>query len=71
MNKILGLAFLAVGVVLLVMGFTAADSLGSQFSRFFTGNPTDKSVWLILGGIVAVILGGGGLLYSRSHPNRA
>ena len=71
MNKILGLAFLAVGVVLLVMGFAAADSLGSQFSRFFTGNPTDKSVWLILGGIVAVILGGGGLLFFRSHPNRA
>jgi hypothetical protein len=71
MNKVLGLALLAVGVVLLVMGFSAADSIGSQFSRFFTGHPTDKSIWLILGGAVSIILGAGGLMFSRGHPNRA
>lgn len=71
MNNIFGFALLAVGVVLLVMGFSAADSVGSQFSRFFTGHPTDKAVWLILGGVVSIILGGGGLMFFRGHPSRA
>jgi hypothetical protein len=26
-------------------------------SRTFTGNPTDRSMWLIIGGAVAVIAG--------------
>jgi hypothetical protein len=71
MNKVLGLALLVVGVVLLVMGFNSADSIGSHFSRFFTGNPTDKSIWLILGGGVSILLGAGGLIASRGHPSRA
>jgi hypothetical protein len=71
MNKVLGLALLVVGVVLLVMGFNSADSISSQFSRFFTGNPTDKSVWLILGGGVSILLGAGGMIGSRGHPSRA
>jgi hypothetical protein len=57
MNKAFGIALLAAGVVLLVMGFNASDSFASDVSRFFTGSPTDKAVWLILGGIVAGIVG--------------
>lgn len=71
MNQVFGLAFMAVGVVLLVMGFTAADSVGSQFSRFFTGNPTDKSIWLILGGIVSIIVGAGGWIALKGRSSRA
>lgn len=57
MNKILSIALLVVGIVLLVWGVSAADSLGSDVSRFFTGAPTDKAVWLIIGGILASIIG--------------
>jgi hypothetical protein len=71
MYKVIGLGLLALGVVLLVMGFNSADSIGSHFSRFFTGNPTDKSIWLILGGVVSILLGGGGLIASRGQPSRA
>jgi len=57
MNKIVGLALLVGGAVLLITGITATNSFSSDFSRFFTGSPTDKSVWMVIGGIVAVIVG--------------
>jgi hypothetical protein len=40
----------------------ASDSAASGISRFFTGNPTDKTMWLMIGGIVAAIVGAAGLL---------
>jgi hypothetical protein len=46
-----------VGIVLLVFGFNASHSISSDVSRFFTGNPTDKSIWFLVGGAAAVILG--------------
>ena len=61
MNKIISLALLAGGVALIIYGLNASDSIGSSFSRLFTGNPTDKTIWLLLGGIVAAALGAGGL----------
>jgi hypothetical protein len=57
MNNVVGLAIFAVGIVLLVFGFNASHSFGSDVSRFFTGNPTDKSMWLLIGGAAAVIVG--------------
>ena len=57
MNNIVGLAIFAVGIVLLVFGFNASHSLSSDVSRFFTGNPTDKSIWFLIGGAAAVIVG--------------
>lgn len=57
MNKAIGLALLVVGIVLIVFGINASDSFGSDVSRFFNGTPTDKSMWLLLGGIAATICG--------------
>ncbi|MBW8781214.1 MAG: DUF3185 family protein [Verrucomicrobia bacterium] len=62
MNKILSLAFLVGGIVLVVYGISASDSIGSSFSRLFTGSPTDKTLWLLIGGAVATAIGLGGLL---------
>ncbi len=56
-NKLLGLALLAIGIVLLVFGFIESDSVSSSFSRLFTGQPTDKTVWLLIGGAVLTIGG--------------
>jgi len=61
MNKNLFLALLVIGVVLLVLGVIASDSIGSDISRLFTGWPTDKAVWLLIGGVIATIGGLGGL----------
>jgi hypothetical protein len=57
MNKGIALVLLAVGIALIVFGINASDSLGSEVSRFFTGTPTDKSMWLLLGGIASVVAG--------------
>jgi len=57
MNNIIGLAILALGIVLLIFGFNESQSFSSDVSRFFTGNPTNHSIWLIAGGAVAVIAG--------------
>ena len=61
MNKTICLALLVLGVVLLVLGVIASDSISSDFSRLFTGAPTDKAVWLLIGGCVAAVSGMGGL----------
>ena len=57
MNKIVSLALLVGGVVLMVIGINAMNSFGSDVSRFFTGSPTDKAVWMLIGGIVATVVG--------------
>jgi multisubunit Na+/H+ antiporter MnhB subunit len=56
MNTI-GLIIFALGVVLLILGFNESQSFSSDVSRVFTGNATDRSMWLIAGGAVAVIVG--------------
>jgi Ca2+/Na+ antiporter len=71
MHRVIGLALFVVGIVLLAMGVSASDSIASEISRFFTGHPSDRSIWLILGGLVSTILGAAGLMASRNHSNRA
>ncbi len=61
MNKSISLALFVGGIILLIYGFAASDSTASGVKRFFTGNPTDKTMWLIIGGTVATIAGGVGL----------
>jgi uncharacterized protein DUF3185 len=58
LRRIIGLALVGVGVVLLVWGFSAADSFASDVSRFFTGSPTDRAIWLTIAGVAAIVAGG-------------
>ena len=57
MNKIVSLALIAGGVVLIIIGINATNSFSSDVSRFFTGSPTDKAIWTLIGGIVAALAG--------------
>jgi hypothetical protein len=66
MNKALSIALLAGGILLLVFGFNASNSFSSDVSRTFTGSPTDKSIWLLVGGAVAAIAGLVGLVRKSS-----
>ena len=56
-QRLIGIVLLVAGIVLLVMGIRATDSFASQFSKFFTGSPTDRAIWLTIGGIVAILAG--------------
>jgi hypothetical protein len=53
MNKLIPIVLLVGGVVLIVIGINATNSFGSDVSRFFTGSPTNKAIWMLIGGIVA------------------
>ena len=57
MNKPIALALLAGGILLLIFGISATNSFSSDVSRFFTGSPTDKAVWMMVGGAAACVAG--------------
>jgi hypothetical protein len=63
MNKSISLAMLVGGLVLLVFGVMSVDSFGSDVSRFFTGAPTDKAIWMLIGGAVIALAGLSGLSF--------
>ena len=57
MSKGIGIALLVVGIALITYGFDASDSVSSDVSRTFTGAPTNKTMWLLLGGTASAIVG--------------
>ena len=61
-NKLISLVLFAGGIVLVIYGVAASESFSSDVSRFFTGSPTDKTMWLMIGGILAIVIGLVGLL---------
>jgi hypothetical protein len=67
MNKAISLAILAGGILVLIFGIDAINSTGSDFSRFFTGAPTDRAMWMLVGGVVASVVGLAGLLLPGSR----
>lgn len=69
MNKPLSVVLLVAGVVLLIFGFNASNSFSSDVSRAFTGNPTDKSIWFLVGGGAAALIGLFGLLSGRGSKS--
>lgn len=56
--KLLGIILLVVGVILLIFGFNASQSLGDQVTETVTGRFTDETMWFIIGGAVAIVVGG-------------
>jgi hypothetical protein len=57
MNKIIFWALIIGGIFLIVFGFNATNSFSSDVSRFFTGSPTNKAIWMLIGGFVAAVIG--------------
>jgi Mn2+/Fe2+ NRAMP family transporter len=67
MNKALSIAILIAGIVLLVFGINEQDSLASSAKEVVTGTPTDKSMWLIVLGLIGIIVGGLNSFFGRSR----
>jgi len=57
MNKAIFIALLVGGIILIVFGMNARDSLSSDVSRVFTGSPTNKAIFMLVGGVVATLIG--------------
>ena len=65
MNKSLSFALLIGGIVLAGFGLSASESFSSDVSKAFTGSPTDKAVWMLVGGIVMAVAGLVGLMRGK------
>jgi hypothetical protein len=57
MYRAIGLALLVAGIVLIIYGINASDSISSSVSRAVTGSPTNKTLWLLVGGSASAIAG--------------
>lgn len=65
MNKPLWIVLLLAGIALLVYGINASNSVASETTEALTGSPTNKAMWLMIGGGAAALLGLIGLVGSR------
>jgi LPXTG-motif cell wall-anchored protein len=66
MTKIPSIAFLTAGIILLVYGLNASNSLSSSVTQAVSGAPTDKSIWLIVLGLIGILSGAFGLFFRRT-----
>ena len=62
MNRWLSVVLLVAGLVVLGLGINAANSVSSETAEAFTGTPTDKAMWLMIGGGVLALVGLIGLI---------
>lgn len=62
MNAAISLACVIGGIALVIFGINASQSLSSDISRFFTDSPTDKAIWMLVGGSVLAVIGLAGIL---------
>lgn len=69
-HRLLGVAFLALGLLGLYIGLLATDSLGEKIQEGFAGWYTERTTWYLFGGTVAVLVGGT-LAFSRSRGTHA
>jgi predicted metal-binding membrane protein len=53
----IAIAMLVAGIALLAWGFSMSDAFDSKVSRVFTGSPTDKAMWTMIGGAVLAVAG--------------
>lgn len=66
MKRIIGIALLVGGIIALIYGFKAKDSVESRITETFTGAPSDNAKWLLIGGTVASVAGVGLILMKRT-----
>jgi hypothetical protein len=56
-NKIIGLVLLILGAVLVFFGLNAADAPLEEASEALTGRYSDETMYYLIGGAVAAVLG--------------
>jgi hypothetical protein len=64
MSKTVSLLFLFGGLALLFFGYNEAHTVRSNVLQVFTGSPSDKAIWMIVAGAIAVVAGVIGLTNS-------
>ena len=57
MTRIVGNVLIIVGAILLYFSYEASQSIASEVSEMATNEPTDNTIWYLIGGVAAVIIG--------------
>ena len=55
--RILGLAVLVLGIILLIFGVRATDEFGQKVTQSMTGSYSEGTRWDIIGGSIAIVIG--------------
>ncbi|HEY1763311.1 MAG TPA: DUF3185 family protein [Opitutaceae bacterium] len=66
MSRLFSVVLLVAGIVLLVYGLDASNSVSSSVSQAVSGTPSNKSIWLIVIGVIGILSGGCGLFLRRA-----
>ena len=61
MNKNVSIVLLVIGIVLLVLGFQEFGAFGSRLSRALGSGPSERALFLMIGGAVCTVFGGRGI----------
>ena len=56
-TRIVGIVLIIVGAILLYFSYEASQSIASEVSEMATNEPTDNTIWYLIGGVAAVIIG--------------
>ncbi|WP_194755460.1 DUF3185 family protein [Aliidiomarina indica] len=65
MNKIVSLAILVAGLIVLYFGWQEKQSVASEVTEAFTGQPTDNAMWFLIIGAILVVVGIGGVFLGK------
>ena len=49
MQRIISLLLIVAGIILIVYGYVALESMSSEISRLFTVSTNDKAIWMFGG----------------------
>lgn len=56
-QRLVGLALVAAGAVLVGLGLNATDAPMAQLTEAVTGSYPDRTIWLLVGGAAALCVG--------------
>ena len=62
MNRLFSIGLLVAGVILLILGVASSDSFSSEVSEVVNDAPSDKTIWLLIGGGLLSLAGLTGVL---------
>jgi ABC-type uncharacterized transport system permease subunit len=64
--RVIGLVLVVVGMVLLVFGYNASQSVTERVVEGLTGYFTNQTMWYLIGGLAAIA--GGAVMAFRAGP---
>jgi hypothetical protein len=64
-SRIFGIILLVAGVVLMGLAYQQSEGILDQTKHFLTGEFRDKTTWMMVGGVIATLLGIGSLALPR------